>query len=194
MAPEIKGKADSSINRKRIESSSKQPLDSKHKLVSSVTKSEVKAKGSTSSSSKTTTSTATKTTTTKRTVRAREKKVYTLAGQRYDVPEEREPLRIFYESLSKQIPSSEMAEFWLMEHGLLSPERAKKAYERKQRRQKELRIGTPIKSPKPPVKSESSQKQQKPVSKNGDAKSKRRIIKDSDSEEDFILSAKRRKG
>jgi hypothetical protein len=27
---------------------------------------------------------------------------------------QREPLRIFYESLSKQIPSSEMAEFWLV--------------------------------------------------------------------------------
>ncbi|BAF18433.1 Os05g0596200, partial [Oryza sativa Japonica Group] len=57
-----------------------------------------------------------------------EKKVYSLPGQKFDPPEEREPLRIFYESLSKQIPSSEMAEFWLMEHGLLSPERAKKAY------------------------------------------------------------------
>jgi hypothetical protein len=27
---------------------------------------------------------------------------------------QREPLRIFYESLSKQIPSSEMAEFWFV--------------------------------------------------------------------------------
>jgi hypothetical protein len=42
----------------------------------------------------------------------REKKVYSLAGQKFDPPEEREPLRIFYESLSKQIPGSEMAEFW----------------------------------------------------------------------------------
>lgn len=68
--------------------------------------------------------------------------MYNLAGQKYDPPEEvctsllhnwfsislyswwthhhssfvwyeqREPLRIFYESLSKQIPTSEMAEFW----------------------------------------------------------------------------------
>lgn len=93
-----------------------------------------------SSSSKTTVTTTTK---------VREKKVFTLPGQKYDPPEEveniiililcfsseilqcyfgliplilssfgalyqqREPLRIFYESLSKQIPSSEMAEFWL---------------------------------------------------------------------------------
>lgn len=28
--------------------------------------------------------------------------------------QQREPLRIFYESLSKQIPTSEMAEFWLV--------------------------------------------------------------------------------
>ena len=27
---------------------------------------------------------------------------------------QREPLRIFYESLSKQIPSSDMAEFWYL--------------------------------------------------------------------------------
>ncbi|KAJ8492499.1 hypothetical protein OPV22_014220 [Ensete ventricosum] len=39
----------------------------------------------------------------------------------------REPLRMFYESSLEQIPSSEMAEFWIMEHGLLSPQRAKKA-------------------------------------------------------------------
>ncbi|KAG6482902.1 hypothetical protein ZIOFF_059541 [Zingiber officinale] len=39
------------------------------------------------------------------------KKVYSLPGQKHNPPEE-EPLRIFYESLSKQIPSSEMAQFW----------------------------------------------------------------------------------
>jgi hypothetical protein len=41
-----------------------------------------------------------------------EKKVYSLLGQKFDPPEETEPVRIFYDSLSKQIPSSEMAEFW----------------------------------------------------------------------------------
>lgn len=82
------------------------------------------------------------------TTKVREKKVFSLAGQKHDPPEEvllliflqgaimpflvsacercflvnemavlllvlqREPLRIFYESLSKQIPTSEMAEFW----------------------------------------------------------------------------------
>ncbi|XP_022731269.1 uncharacterized protein LOC111285884 [Durio zibethinus] len=179
-----KGKFDAAVNRKKIEGSSKQPVDSKQKSVSTViTKTEVKSKTS-SSSSKTTTTTKTK---------VREKKVYTLPGQKHDPPEEREPLRIFYESLSKQIPTSEMAEFWMMEHGLLSPEKARKAYEKKQRRLKQLRTGTPIKSSKPSRKPESSQKQQL-ASKNGDVKAKKRINNDTDDDDDFILSPKRRKG
>jgi hypothetical protein len=95
-----------------------------------------------------------------------------------------------------------------MEHGLLSPQKAKKAFEKKQRKQKEIRNGTPAKSsPKPPIKTETSQKQQprpnnagtsqKPQqrSNNGDIKAKRKIDTDSDDDDDdFILSHKRRKG
>ena len=72
--------------------------------------------------------------------KVREKKVYTLPGEKHDPPEEvvliqsqisafflkhvsnnwsyqcffwqREPLRIFYEYLWKQMPTSEMTEFW----------------------------------------------------------------------------------
>lgn len=141
---------------------------------------------STSSSSKKVTKTVTKT---------REKKVFSLPGQKYDIPEEREPLRIFYESLSEQIPSSEMAEFWLMEHGLLSPDKAKKAFEKKQRKQKQQRLGTPIKSRPPAIasKPESSKRPQQ-VSKNGEVKTKKRIINESDDDDDFVLSHKRRKG
>ncbi|XP_059314555.1 uncharacterized protein LOC132065266 [Lycium ferocissimum] len=180
-------KFDSSVIKKRvIQISSKQSGDSKGKSAINISKTEVKGK-TTSSSSKTVTKTQTKT---------RVKKVYSLAGQKFDVPEEREPLRLFYESLSKQIPSSEMAEFWLMEHGLLSPERSKKAFEKKQRKQKQIRMGTPIKSPPPRPfisKAESSKKQQQ-VSKNGDIKSKKRLKSDSDDDDDdFILSPKRRK-
>ncbi|KAF5743246.1 hypothetical protein HS088_TW09G01312 [Tripterygium wilfordii] len=176
-----KGKFDASVNKKKIESSDKQSLvNSRNKSVVTVTKTEIKSKGA-SSSSKTTT-------TTTKTTKVREKKVFSLAGQKYDRPEEREPLRIFYESLSKQIPTSEMAEFWMMEHGLLSPERAKKAFEKKQRKQKQLRTGTPIKSPPP------SRSEMKPQpSKNGDVKAKKRIMNESD-DDDFILSPKRRKG
>ncbi|EXB93374.1 hypothetical protein L484_010701 [Morus notabilis] len=191
-----KGKLDSSAIKKKIESSSKQITDSSRpKFVSTIVKSEiaenvkVKSKTTSGSSKAATTTTTTKTTKTS-TTKVKQKKVYTLPGQKYDPPEEREPLRIFYESLSKQIPTSEMAEFWMMEHGLLSPEKAKKAYERKQRKQKQIRMGTPIKPLKPPSKPESSQKQLQ-ASKNGDVKVKRRIVNDSD--DDFILSPKRRK-
>ncbi|KAK8359069.1 hypothetical protein E1A91_A05G368700v1 [Gossypium mustelinum] len=41
----------------------------------------------------------------------REKKVYDLPGQKRDPPEERDPLRIFYETMYQQIPHSEMAQF-----------------------------------------------------------------------------------
>uniref|UniRef100_A0A1D1XJI1 RuvB-like helicase 1 n=1 Tax=Anthurium amnicola TaxID=1678845 RepID=A0A1D1XJI1_9ARAE len=163
-----------------------QPLPhAKLKTLSSVIKSvEVKGKTSVSSSAKALTKTTKKTTA----VRVKAvKKVYTLHGQKYDPPEEREPLRIFYESLSKQIPSSEMAEVWMMEHGLLSPEKAKKAHEKKQKRQQQLRTGTPIKSSKP-QRPESSKKPQ--VLKNGDIKTRKRMNY-SDDDDDFILKHKK---
>ncbi|KAL8063321.1 hypothetical protein ABFX02_01G020400 [Erythranthe guttata] len=207
-------KSSNSMKMKASSSSSSKPsnlIDSKPKIESSAQKkkfadgsiknsssasasaSDIKNRSNTNSSKtvkKTTTQTVTKT-------KTREKKVYSLAGQKFDVPEEREPLRIFYESLSKQIPSSEMAEFWLMEHGMLSPDRAKKAYEKKQRKQKQIRMGTPIKSPPPyvPNKPESSKRAPPPVPKNGEVKAKKRIMNDSDDEDDdFVLSHKRRKG
>ncbi|XP_039012174.1 uncharacterized protein LOC120141332 [Hibiscus syriacus] len=172
------------MNKKKLERSSKQQhVDAKQKSLSTVTtKTEVKSKTS-SSSSKTSTTTKTK---------VREKNVYTLPGQKHDPPEERESLRIFYESLSKQIPTSEMAEFWMIEHGLFT-EKARKSYEKKQRRQKQLRTGTPIKPSKPSSKPLSSQKQQL-ARKNGDVKAKKRINNDIDDDDDFILSHKRRKG
>ncbi|TYJ39447.1 hypothetical protein E1A91_A04G071000v1 [Gossypium mustelinum] len=45
----------------------------------------------------------------------REKKVYDLPGQKRDPPEERDSLRIFYETMYQQIPHSEMAQFWSKE-------------------------------------------------------------------------------
>ncbi|CAJ2674699.1 uncharacterized protein LOC123893372 [Trifolium pratense] len=161
-----KGKVDPLVVKKKLANSSKLPSDSKMK---SVTKSEVKL---------------TKNTTTK----VREKKAYSLPGQKHDPPEERDPLRIFYESLSKQIPTSEMAEFWLMEHGMLSPERAKKAFEKKQRKQKELRIGAPL---KPSTTTETSNKQK--ASKNGDKKAKKIIVESDEDVDDLVVSPKRKK-
>jgi hypothetical protein len=45
-------------------------------------------------------------------------------------PEDGESMRKFYVSLRKQKPESEMAELWLMEHGLLSEAEADKAFKR----------------------------------------------------------------
>ncbi|XP_027355733.1 uncharacterized protein LOC113865411 [Abrus precatorius] len=183
-----KPKIESLALKKKVDTSTRHPPDSKMKPVTTVTKSEVKSKPTSTSSSKAVTKTTT-------TIKIREKKVYSLPGQKHDPPEQKEPLRVFYESLSKQIPTSEMAEFWLMDHGLLSPERAKKAFEKKYRKQKELRTGTPtpVKVSKPPTKTETSQKQ---TSKNGDIKAKKRIVHESDDDDDdddFVLSHKRRK-
>ncbi|ESQ41120.1 hypothetical protein EUTSA_v10014651mg [Eutrema salsugineum] len=124
----------------------------------------------------------------------REKKVYPLPGQKYDPPEEREPLRIFYESLSKQIPGSEMAEFWLMEHGMLSPEKAKRAHEKKLRKMKQIRMGTPSK-PTPSYSSKPESSQRPSTSKNIglDARKKKKVVDDDDDDDNFILSHKRRK-
>lgn len=64
-------------------------------------------------------------------VKKRERKVYDLPGQKRDPPEERDPLRIFYQTLHEQKPTSEMATVWMMESGLLPLEEAKRVYERK---------------------------------------------------------------
>ncbi|KAK6161866.1 hypothetical protein DH2020_001707 [Rehmannia glutinosa] len=157
-----KPKIDSSVSKKKvIEGSIKNSaFDAKNRSTINVSKMVKK----TSTQSKTVTKTVTKT---------REKKVFSLPGQKFDVPEE----------------------VLLMEHGMLSPERARKAYDKKQRKQKQLRTGTPIKSPPPSVstKPESSKRPQ-PVPKNGELKAKKRIINDSDDDDDFVLSHKRRKG
>ncbi|CAJ2642937.1 unnamed protein product [Trifolium pratense] len=76
----------------------------------------------------------------------RERKVYDLPGQKRDPPEERDPLRIFYESLHEQIPTSEMAQIWLMESGLLPREVAKKVFEKKQKKGMQAKITSPVKA------------------------------------------------
>ncbi|KAL9225766.1 hypothetical protein vseg_001654 [Gypsophila vaccaria] len=80
----------------------------------------------------------------------RPKKVYDLPGQKRDPPEERDPLRIFYETLYQQKPSSELAAVWMMESGLLPVEEAKKVYEKKMKKAKNQRVTSPAK----PVKTE----------------------------------------
>ncbi|GJP61006.1 hypothetical protein CLOP_g9510 [Closterium sp. NIES-67] len=64
----------------------------------------------------------------------KERAVFDLPGQLREAPEENEPLRIFYESLYNQIPESEMAQIWMMEHGLLDEDEARRVLVIKQRR------------------------------------------------------------
>ncbi|EOA21944.1 hypothetical protein CARUB_v10002438mg [Capsella rubella] len=184
-------KIDPSIkDKKKIVTSSK-PIMSDNKPRSSVStvtaKSEAKPKISVKSTATTSAATA-------KGKAKREKKVYSLPGQKFDPPEEREPLRIFYESLSKQITGSEMAEFWLMEHGMLSPDKAKRAFEKKQRKMKQIRMGTPTK-PAPTYTSKAESSQRTYASKNSglDPRKKKKVVDEEDDDDDFILSHKRRK-
>ncbi|KAL5212438.1 hypothetical protein ABZP36_023285 [Zizania latifolia] len=85
----------------------------------------------------------------------KEKKVYELPGQKHDPPQERDPLKIFYESLYEQVPTSEMAATWLMEWGLLPFDVARKVFEKKQ--------GQKLKSP---VKTTSAKRAKHPNQEN----------------------------
>ncbi|XP_078440699.1 uncharacterized protein LOC144710733 [Wolffia australiana] len=77
----------------------------------------------------------------------KQKNLYDLPGQKHDPPEERDPLRIFYETLYKQLPSSEMAQFWMMEYGLLPFELAQKIYQNKQKKNNnQIKQNSPAKS------------------------------------------------
>ncbi|XP_035835680.1 uncharacterized protein LOC118483965, partial [Helianthus annuus] len=76
----------------------------------------------------------------------KEKKVYDLPSQKRDPPEERDPLRIFYESLYSQIPTSEMAAIWMMESGLLHKDVAKKLFEAKRKKAQQQKLGLPMKT------------------------------------------------
>ncbi|KAK6939344.1 hypothetical protein RJ641_028875 [Dillenia turbinata] len=76
----------------------------------------------------------------------KERKVYDLPGQKRDPPEERDPLRIFYETLYKQVPGCEMAAFWMMESGLLPKDEAKKVLEKKQKKSQQQNLSSPMKT------------------------------------------------
>lgn len=139
----------------------------------------------------------------------REKKVYDLPGQKRDPPEERDPLRIFYETLYEQVPNSDMAAIWMMESGLLPKEEAKKVFERKQRKAQLQKFGSPMKtvsvvkkkveslSVKKKVTSSSVSIQKKRMSDSKAPKpAKKRKNEDDDSEEesadDFELKMKKK--
>ncbi|KAK1262013.1 hypothetical protein QJS04_geneDACA001119 [Acorus gramineus] len=126
----------------------------------------------------------------------KEKKVYDLPGQKHEAPNERDPLRIFYESLYKQIPNSEMAAFWLMEWGLLSFDEAKKVYEKKIGKAQQLKLSSPVKAVSVKKTSTVSVKVTKvdSASKTTPKASKKRKANqssDEDSDDDFTTTTKK---
>lgn len=136
-------------------------------------------------------------------VEKKEKKVYDLPGQKHDPPDERDPLRIFYESLYEQNPKSEMAEIWMMEHGLLKLDAAKKAFERKKKNQLSQKMGSPVKPSKNVVvKSEKTsskivtvKSEKKSSTSNGDNKSHSKVkrkLESDDDDDDFIVKPKKK--
>lgn len=52
------------------------------------------------------------------------KTIFKKEGQKKSTPYKTDALRIFYSSLYKENPKSEMAEKWLIEHGCFTPKKA----------------------------------------------------------------------
>lgn len=127
----------------------------------------------------------------------KERKVYGLPGQKHDPPEERDPLRIFYESLYEQVPTSDMAATWLMEWGLLPLDVARKCFEKKQGQ----KVKSPVKAitakriPSSPAKTlpSSAKKLVMPSNSAGKLKSQKKRkasddTDDDDDDDDFVAS------
>ena len=107
-------------------------------------------------------------------------------GQKRDTPDETDSLRKFYQSLRAQKPESEMAETWLMEHGLLPEEEQKKAH-RKGKSAPAKRPASASK-PRPPA-------AKKPKTEPGSAKPKKAVaVDDDDSDDDAPLASLKRSG
>jgi len=126
----------------------------------------------------------------------KEKKVYELPGQKHDPPTERDPLRIFYESLYEQIPTSDMAATWLMEWGLLPLDVARKVFEKKQGQKLKSPVKTTVSKRKPisPTKTPASSAMKSVSAKNSAGKptsqKKRKASSESDDDDDFIMAPK----
>lgn len=116
-----------------------------------------------------------------------ERKEYPLVGQKRDTPDETDSLRKFYSSLRVQKPESEMAEMWLMEHGLLPEEEQKKAYKKMlARKGKSAPAKRPASASKPRPPSAKKPKTEKPK--------KAVAVDDDDSDDDAPLASLKRSG
>merc|ERR1712154_534322 len=91
-------------------------------------KSKIVVKRTPKRSTKTTSST--KKSPSKRTPTKRVKKVWPKKGQKKDTPIETAGIYIFYSTLLKEMPDSEMAEQWLMEHGCFDEKKQEELFEK----------------------------------------------------------------
>lgn len=129
----------------------------------------------------------------------RERKVYDLPGQKHDPPTERDPLRIFYESLYEQVPTSDMAATWLMEWGLLPLDVARKVFEKKQGQKLKSPVKTTVSKRKPtsPTKTPASSAMKSVSAKKSAGKptsqKKRKASSESDDDDDDDFVAPRAK-
>ncbi|CAL4921775.1 unnamed protein product [Urochloa decumbens] len=124
----------------------------------------------------------------------KEKKVYDMPGQKHDPPAERDPLRIFYESLYEQVPTSDMAAIWLMEWGLLPLDVARKVFEKKQGQKFKSPVKTTVSKRKPttPTKTPASSAMKSISAKNSAGKptSQKKRKASSDSDDDDFMAPK----
>jgi len=131
----------------------------------------------------------------------KERKTYDLPGQKRDPPDENDSQRKFYCSLREQNPSSEMAEVWMMEYGLLSAEEAKKAYDSVVKRKNKAAAKasnkgstrtptktlakTPTKTKTPPAKGKGSAEKKPTSAKKSPASAKKKRPVEEEEEDDF---------
>ena len=114
-------------------------------------------------------------------------------GHKRDTPDETDSLRKFYQSLRAQKPESEMAETWLMEHGLPPEEEQKKAHKKmlaSRGKGKSAPAKRPVSAskPRPPA-------AKKPKTEPGSAKPKKAVaVDDDDSDDDAPLASLKRSG
>jgi len=126
-----------------------------------------------------------------------ERKEYPLVGQKRDTPDESDSLRKFYVSLRAQKPESEMAEMWLMEHGLLPEEEQKQAHKKMLHRKGKTVTTASVKRERPASsKPSAGSAKKKPKTEPSDAKRAKKAVAvdDDDSDDDAPLASLKRSG
>lgn len=110
---------------------------------------------------------------------AKVKKEYELPGQTRETPPETDPVRKFYTSLLDQNPTSEMAQRWCIQYGVLPLEEARRIHA-------ELRSVKGLPPVRTPVKSEPTRPRPPPPKRKAVA-----ALSDSDSDDQVLLKRRR---